>query len=109
MNPQQSPKDLALIGAGYWGKNLARDFNALGVLHTICDQHQGTLDAFAAGYESVEKTVKLDPVLRSDSITKVAIAAPAALHYNLVKQSLEAGKDVFVEKPLCLNTAETGR
>lgn len=96
-------KNLALIGAGYWGKNLARNFKALGALHTLCDASEKTLDSYNEDYEGVEKTTDLTAVLRNPVITRVAIAAPATLHFDLVKKALDAGKDVFVEKPLCLN------
>ena len=96
-------KKLALIGAGYWGKNLARNFHALGALHTLCDASENTLSLYGIEYDGVLKTTDLNAVLCDRSITRVAIAAPAALHYDLVKKALEAGKDVFVEKPVCLD------
>src|SRR5262245_65976949 len=99
-------KDLALLGAGYWGKNLARNFNAFAVLHTICDADQPTLDSYGADYTEVLKATSPDDVLRNPAITKCAIATPAVTHYQLVKQALEAGKHVLVEKPLCLEVKE---
>jgi UDP-2-acetamido-3-amino-2,3-dideoxy-glucuronate N-acetyltransferase len=103
MNSQAT---LALIGAGYWGKNLARNFHALGALHTICDSTQATLDSYGAEYAVVQKATRFEDVLANKSITQVAIAAPAVLHYQLARSALEAGKDVFVEKPICLDLAE---
>src|SRR5262249_27141065 len=97
---------LALVGAGYWGKNLARNFHALGALHTLCDSSQATLDSYGADYKTVQKVVDFADVLANKAIAQVAIAAPAVLHYNLAKAALEAGKDVFVEKPICLDLAE---
>jgi UDP-2-acetamido-3-amino-2,3-dideoxy-glucuronate N-acetyltransferase len=101
--PQPS---LALVGAGYWGKNLARNFNALGALHTLSDSSQATLDSYGTDYELVQKLSKFEDVLANKAIAQVAIAAPAILHYKLAKAALEAGKDVFVEKPICLDLAE---
>jgi len=98
--------DLALIGTGYWGKNLARNFRDLGVLHTLCDQNPAALERFQEGYESVRKITDPQQIWSDPSIQKVAIATPAATHYALVKTALEAGKDVFVEKPLCLHVEE---
>ena len=98
--------DLALIGCGHWGKNLARNFNQLGVLHTLCDLSQLLLDAYTEGYTTVRKTTSPDEILKDKEITKVAIAAPAVHHYGLAKSALLAGKDVFVEKPLCLDVEE---
>ena len=97
-------RSLALIGAGYWGKNLARNFNALGALHTICDVSASSLNAFA--YDAVQKTSNVENVFSDSKIRSIAIAAPAAQHFRLAKQALESGKDVFVEKPLCLKEEE---
>jgi len=99
-------KSLALIGAGYWGKNLARNFHALDALHTLCDASEKTLDAYGHEYGEVEKTRDLDAVLNNPSITRVAIATPAATHHTVVRRALDAGKDVFVEKPICLDIAQ---
>ena len=107
MTQAQFNPDLALIGAGYWGKNLARNFNALGALHTVCDSQTPILQNYCGpDFALVRKTTNVDEILNDPAVTKVAIAAPAALHYDLVKKSLEAGKDVFVEKPLCLKLGE---
>lgn len=106
MEETSSSPDLALIGCGYWGKNLARNFHDLGVLHTLCDLNQVLLDAYGEEYAGVRKSLSLDDVLKDSAITKVAIAAPAALHYRIARSALLAGKDVFVEKPLCLEEKE---
>lgn len=106
MNQIDHPRNLALIGAGYWGKNLARSFNVLGALHTLCDANPATLATYGEEYAAVQKTLDLEEVLRQTVITRVAIAAPAATHYDLVRAALLAGKDVFVEKPLCLDVAQ---
>ncbi len=98
----ESARDLALIGAGYWGKNLARNFLQLGALHTMCDNSPETLSSYGGEYADVRKTSDFAAVLADPAVRKVAIAAPAALHYSLARRALEAGKDVYVEKPLCL-------
>lgn len=101
-----SQRTLALIGAGYWGRNLARNFNGLGALHTICDSSRATLNSYGAEYAAVQKTSEFGDVLGNQAITQVAIAAPAVLHHQLARAALEAGKDVFVEKPICLDFSE---
>lgn len=101
-------KSLALIGTGQWGQNLARNFNSLGVLHTLCDVNKDALAPYRDGYEDVHKTNSVEEVLENREITEVAIAAPAVFHFQLAKDALQAGKDVFVEKPLCLDE-EGGR
>lgn len=99
-------RNLALIGAGYWGKNLARNFHQLGVLHTLCDQSQVTLDSYGPEYVGVHKSSSVDSLWTNSEIKSVAVAAPAVMHYQFAKAALLAGKDVFVEKPLCLVAAE---
>lgn len=99
-------QDLALIGGGYWGKNLARNFRQMGALHTICDRDPQILAGYGPEYQAVKTCGSFDDVLANQSITKVAIAAPAVLHFDFAKQALTAGKHVYVEKPLCLSIAE---
>lgn len=99
-------KDLALIGAGYWGKNLARNFNAIGALHTLCDASDEILSSYGPDYAQVKRSKSLDEVLADTAITKVAIAAPAHLHFQMAQAALLADKDVYVEKPLCLDLAQ---
>lgn len=106
MEPTIFLKDLALIGAGYWGKNLARNFNELGALHTICDTNKELLSSYGEAFAKVNKTCEGDAVLEDAAIKKIAIAAPAVLHYDLAKRALLAGKDVYVEKPLCLEVQQ---
>lgn len=101
-----SKKDLALVGIGYWGKNLARNFHSLGVLHTICDSNKELLYEYNELYPDVRKSTSVDEIMQDPEIKRVAIAAPAAFHYSLARYALEAGKDVFVEKPLCLELKE---
>jgi len=96
---------VAVIGAGYWGKNLVRNFHELGALECICDTSEDTIRAMREKY-SVRATTDLDSVLRDAGIQAVVIAAPAAQHYELVKRALGAGKDVYVEKPLALHASE---
>jgi UDP-2-acetamido-3-amino-2,3-dideoxy-glucuronate N-acetyltransferase len=98
--------DLALIGCGYWGKNLARNFLRLGVLRTLCDANQELLASYGQEYDSVGKSQSIDEVLSDPCITKIAIATPAATHFSLAQRAILAGKDVYVEKPLCLSIAE---
>ncbi len=105
--PPATPQpQLALIGAGYWGKNLARNFLTLGVLHTLADAAQTTLDNYGSEYSGVRKTTNFPDILNDPEITCVAIAAPAVHHYELAKQCLAAGKDVYIEKPICLNVRD---
>lgn len=94
---------IAVVGAGYWGKNLIRNFQALGVLDLICDVRKETLKPYS---HLRRVTGSWDAVLADSNLTAVAIATPAETHYQLVKDALQAGKHVFVEKPLALTEEE---
>ena len=97
-------KHIAVIGGGYWGKNLVRNFDALGVLKTVCDQNLATLHTTQSSYPDIGVTQDAGEVFADPAITGVAIATPAATHGEVVRRALNAGKDVYVEKPLCLST-----
>ena len=95
--------NIACIGAGYWGKNLIRNFHQLGVLHSICDGNQATLSHFSEQYSDIRVYSDVSEVLSVSDIDAVSIATPAETHFELIKLSLNAGKHVYVEKPLCLD------
>jgi len=99
-------RTVALVGMGYWGKNLARNFEELGVLHTVCEANSGLAATVAEKYPKVRFTSSLDEVLRNPDITAVAVATPAITHHDVVLKALKAGKDVFVEKPLAVSVAQ---
>ena len=98
--------NIAVVGSGYWGKNLVRNFNELGALHTICDNNPETLRCFKEKYPEKEFQTSLDAVLQNLDIDAVVIATPAETHFELTKKALLAGKHVFVEKPLALRVSE---
>ena len=95
---------VAVIGCGYWGKNLVRVFHELKALAAVCDVRETVRDTVHKTY-NVRVTADVGDVLASADIKAVVIAAPAAQHYEMAKLALEAGKDVFVEKPLALKVA----
>lgn len=95
--------NIGVVGCGYWGKNLVRNFYELGGLGAICDVHESRLAELAKAFP-VPATRSFDELLAMPQIEAVAIASPAAEHYRLAKKALLAGKDVFVEKPLALRT-----
>ena len=94
-------KYVAVVGCGYWGKNLVRNFASLDVLRVVCDACHETLEFFQSQY-GVEGVTEFSQVLDMPDVQAVVIATPAATHASLVMLSLAAGKDVFVEKPLAL-------
>jgi UDP-2-acetamido-3-amino-2,3-dideoxy-glucuronate N-acetyltransferase len=106
MEKQGNKKNVAVVGCGKWGKNLARNFHQLGTLHTICDANESLLDKFQSQYPDVKSTSNYTSVLEDNAITRIVIAAPSFKHFELAKQALRVGKDVYVEKPLCMNSHE---
>ena len=98
--------NVAVVGSGYWGKNLVRNFNELSALHTICDSNPETLRCFKEKYPDKEFQTSLEIVLQNPDIDAVVIATPAETHFDLAKSALQAGKHVFVEKPLALIVSE---
>jgi UDP-2-acetamido-3-amino-2,3-dideoxy-glucuronate N-acetyltransferase len=97
---------IACIGAGYWGKNLVRNFNELGVLSTVCEVDPQIRTQLKCLYPEAVFTDSVDEVFADQEITGVAIATPAVTHAELVQRALLAGKDIFVEKPLALSVEE---
>ncbi len=102
--PEQVP-GVAVIGCGYWGKNLVRNFHELGSLQAICDVDESRLQEMSKAY-GVPGIRTFDELLGMEGIHGIVIAAPAAQHFQLAKSALLAGKDVFVEKPLALRVEE---
>jgi UDP-2-acetamido-3-amino-2,3-dideoxy-glucuronate N-acetyltransferase len=99
-------RDVALVGCGYWGKNLARNLFQIGVLRSICDQSPPTLARLRKDYPDVRVTRRFSAVLDDKGVRAVAIAVPAEQHYALARKALSSNKDVFVEKPLALHVAQ---
>ena len=99
-------KNIAVIGAGYWGKNLVRNFHQIGVLKTICDGAQPIREKMGKAYPDVSITASVSDVFRDNDITGVVIATPAVLHFEIARQALQAGKHVFVEKPMSLTRGD---
>jgi UDP-2-acetamido-3-amino-2,3-dideoxy-glucuronate N-acetyltransferase len=99
----QTNPSVSVVGAGYWGKNLVRNFHELHALAAICDSDEKQLQTFRAQYPGVRTVSKFSEILADRSIQAVAIATPAETHGTMVREALLAGKDVFVEKPLCLS------
>src|SRR5947209_9927727 len=100
------PTNVALVGLGYWGPNLARNFDELGTLVALCDLDAELRDRFAARYPNVTIYSDYAEMLSSGDLDAVVVATPVPTHFALAKQALEAGKHVFVEKPPAMRAAE---
>lgn len=97
---------IAVIGSGYWGKNLIRNFHELGALRLICDKNEVVLDRFRDQYPGVETCFALNDVLSRKEIKGVVISTPAETHYTIAREVLLTGRHVFVEKPFVLDEDE---
>ena len=99
-------RNLAVIGCGSRGKDLARVFSELGALELVCDRDASRAGAIVVHGAPPTFTESVNDLLSHSAIEAVAVAAPAATHFELVKRCLEAAKDVFVEEPLALTARE---
>lgn len=97
---------VGVVGAGYWGKNVLRNFAALDALAAFCDRDAAALARYAELYPGVPAYGDARAMLGADGIDAVAIITPPDSHGALVAEALTAGKHVFVEKPMCLDLAE---
>lgn len=104
MDEQEIPS-VAVLGCGYWGKNLVRNFAQIQALQLVCDP---TPEGQSTARQIAPQCLLISDVkdVWQSPIPGVVIATPAATHYELVGQALEAGKDVFVEKPLALTYSQ---
>src|SRR5690349_16841905 len=97
---------VAVVGMGYWGRNLVRNFYELGALAAVCDSHPSDKDTCEREYKNVRFIPEYGTLLEDPNIRAVALATPAVAHFEMARAALEAGKDVFVEKPLAVDTRE---
>jgi predicted dehydrogenase len=100
--------NVAVVGAGSWGKNLVRNFGSASgaTLAAICDRDEKRLASFQAAFPKARLTRELAEVIADPAIDAVVIATDAPYHYAHAKAALEAGKHVYVEKPMCQTAAE---
>jgi predicted dehydrogenase len=94
---------LGIIGYGYWGPNLVRNFAELrdAAVHTVADLDARKLEVAKRRYPSVNTTSHFVDVLKNADIDAVVIATPVSTHFELAMAALKAGKHVWVEKPMC--------
>ena len=97
---------VGVAGLGYWGPNLARNFDELAELAWICDASGARLAALAGRYPEANRTEDFDEMLGDPELDAVAIATPVPTHYELARKALAAGKHVLVEKPPALRAVE---
>jgi UDP-2-acetamido-3-amino-2,3-dideoxy-glucuronate N-acetyltransferase len=95
---------LGLIGGGYWGKNLIREFNKIGFLDSICEINPLLIAQYQNDYPNLNITNNYNIML--ERVDAVCVSLPAEMHYKFAKEALLANKDVYVEKPITLNVDE---
>jgi len=101
--------NIGVIGYGYWGPNIVRNFNAVENANvvTLCDLKEGALGKAKKLYPALSTTADVNDVLHSKEIDAVAIITPVFTHFELAKKALENGKHVFVEKPFTSTVAQS--
>jgi UDP-2-acetamido-3-amino-2,3-dideoxy-glucuronate N-acetyltransferase len=98
---------VAVIGCGYWGKNIVRNFAELGQLRSVCDPFPANAQAMSAQFGV--PALDYAQILSDPGVKGIAIAAPAPLHADLACRAIEAGKHVMVEKPIALSLGDAQR
>jgi predicted dehydrogenase len=102
---------IGVVGLGYWGPNLARNFNALKLaeLRWCCDASEEARTRVAPMVPGAKMTARFEDLLEDDSLDAIVLATPVPTHAELAVRVLEAGKHCFVEKPLAQNVADAER
>ncbi|MBE7712931.1 MAG: Gfo/Idh/MocA family oxidoreductase [Cyanobacteria bacterium SIG26] len=95
-----SEQKIAVLGCGLWGRNIVRNFYNLNALGMVCDLDEENLAKVKEQYPDVKTTRDFNDIINSDEITGVAVVTPSHTHFKFVKAMLEAGKNVYVEKPI---------
>lgn len=96
---------VAVVGCGHWGRNLVRNFHGLGALAAVVDATPAGRALAAQLAPGVEVGAEVAPLLARRDIDAIALATPAVTHASLGLRVLQAGKDLFVEKPMALDVA----
>jgi predicted dehydrogenase len=103
---RRSAPRIGVVGLGYWGPNLVRNFDELAELAWLCDIDEDLRNRFAERYPNAEVTASFDDLVADDALDAIVVATPVPTHYALAKQALLAGKHVLVEKPPAMRAAE---
>ena len=102
------PVRIGVVGLGYWGPNLARNFSQLPEAELVwcCDADEARRERVGAQFPKAHMTARYDDLLEDGGLDAVVVATPVPTHHALAKAALSAGKHVFVEKPLAASVAE---
>ena len=91
---------IAVLGCGLWGRNIVRNFYNLNALGMVCDLDDDNIAKVKEQYPGIKTTKDFNDILNSKEITGVVVVTPSHTHFKFVKAMLEAGKNVYVEKPI---------
>ena len=97
---------VGVVGLGYWGPNLARNFDQLADLAWICDTDAAVRDAFGRRYSNARVTGDYEDLLRDSELDTIVVSTPVPTHHDLASRALAAGKHVLVEKPPAMRGVE---
>lgn len=99
---------IAVVGCGYWGPNLIRNFSSLSECRVklVCDADEGRLAHMKELYPAVETTTEFHRVISDVEIGAIVIATPVRFHFKMARKSLQAGKHTFIEKPMATSVKE---
>jgi predicted dehydrogenase len=102
------PIKIGVVGCGYWGPNLVRNFNTLAdcQLKMMCDTSEERLDHLKSLYPDVQRATDYEFMLNGVGLDAVVIATSVRWHYPMAKASLQTGKHTFIEKPMASSSAE---
>lgn len=102
------PISVGVVGCGYWGPNLIRNFRTLRGCHlkSICDASEARLNHLKNLYPDVEAVTDHCALLQDNALQAIVVATPVKFHYSIAKASLLAGKHTFIEKPMASSSAE---
>lgn len=106
--PTTQPLSIGVVGCGYWGPNLVRNFDALAQanVQALCDKSEKRLAHMHARFPEAAQFKNFDEMLSKADLDAVAVATPVHTHFKLAKAALLAGKHVLVEKPMASSVAE---
>src|SRR5215208_3456081 len=99
---------VAVIGAGYWGPNLIRNFLMLDEVDAVvaCDLDEGRLAKMRKQFHGIETATDHNEVIERSDVDIVVIATPVSTHHEIAKKALLTGKHCFIEKPMTASAAE---
>jgi predicted dehydrogenase len=100
--------NIGVIGYGYWGPNVVRNFDAIegAKVHSVCDGNREAVKRARKTYPHIRATSDCNDIINSPEVDAVAVITPASTHYELAKRSLQSGKHVFVEKPFTVSSPQ---